>query len=110
LCYCGLSRAGLDPLAQYCAAREHDAGLHALMGPTEYRARGLAMDLLRTVTTWQLDADPRATGVVVEPDVKNKRAIRLAELAGFRRITDLDLPNKRAAVMVRDRGWRLEPH
>jgi RimJ/RimL family protein N-acetyltransferase len=106
--YCELYRADLDPLAQYYDAREHDAGLHALLGPTGYRAQGLAVDLLRIVTTWQLDADPRATRVVIEPDVENKRAIRLAELAGFRRRMDLDLPNKRAALMVRDRGWRPE--
>jgi acetyl CoA:N6-hydroxylysine acetyl transferase len=108
--YLELYRADLDPLAQYYDAREHDAGLHALMGPTEYRARGLVTDLLRTVTTWQLDADPRATRVVIEPDVENERAIQLAELAGFRRSMDLDLPNKRAALMVRDRRRRLEPH
>lgn len=73
------------------------------MGPTKYRARRLAAHLLRTVTAWQLDADPRATRVVIEPDVENRRTIRVGELAGFRRITDIDLPNKRAALMVRDR-------
>jgi RimJ/RimL family protein N-acetyltransferase len=102
--YVELYRADLDPLAEYYDAREHDAGVHTLMAPTEYRARGLAAELLRTITTWQLDADPRATRVVIEPDVENKRAIKLAELAGFRHKTDLDLPNKRAALMVRDRG------
>jgi RimJ/RimL family protein N-acetyltransferase len=109
MCYWELYRADLDPLAQYYAAREHDAGLHALLGPTEYRARGLAADLLHTVTTWQLDADPHATRVVIEPDVENARAIRLAEFAGFRRTMDLQLPNKRAAFMVLDRERRLVP-
>jgi RimJ/RimL family protein N-acetyltransferase len=108
--YVELYRADLDPLAQYYYAREHDAGLHALMGPTEYRARGLVAQLLRTLTTWQLDADPHATRVVIEPDVENKRAIQLAQVAGFRRSMDLDLPNKRAALMVRDRVRHLEPH
>jgi acetyl CoA:N6-hydroxylysine acetyl transferase len=102
--YVELYRADLDPLADHYDAREHDAGLHALMGPTKYRAQRLAVDLVRTITTWQLDADPRATRVVIEPDVENKRAIWLAELAGFRRTVDLDLPNKRAVLMVRDRG------
>jgi RimJ/RimL family protein N-acetyltransferase len=101
--YWELYRADLDPLAQYYDAREHDAGLHGLMGPTEYRARRLAAHLLRTVTAWQLDADPRATRVVIEPDVENRRTIRVGELAGFRRIVDVDLPNKRAALMTRDR-------
>jgi acetyl CoA:N6-hydroxylysine acetyl transferase len=103
ICYWELYRADLDPLAQYYNAREHDVGLHGLMGPTEYRAGRLAACLLRTVTAWQLDADPRATRIVIEPDVENSRTIRVAELAGFRRITDIDLPNKRAALMIRER-------
>jgi RimJ/RimL family protein N-acetyltransferase len=110
--YWELYRADLDPLARHYAARDHDAGLHMLLGPAECRGRGLAVGLLRAVSTWQLDADPRATRVVGEPDVDNVRTIRVAELAGFRRITDIDLPDKRAALMVRDRAaiGLLEPH
>jgi acetyl CoA:N6-hydroxylysine acetyl transferase len=104
--YWELYRADLDPLAQYYAAREHDAGVHFLLGPADSRGQGLAVALLRAVSTWQLDADPRAARVVGEPDVDNVRTIRVAELAGFRRITDVDLPNKRAALMVRDRERR----
>jgi acetyl CoA:N6-hydroxylysine acetyl transferase len=101
--YWELYRADLDPLAQSYAAREHDAGLHLLLGPAECRGRGLAVNLLRAVSAWQLDADPDAARVVAEPDVENARAIRVFERAGFRRCGDLDLPNKRAALMVRDR-------
>jgi RimJ/RimL family protein N-acetyltransferase len=101
--YWELYRADLDPLAQYYAARQYDAGVHFLLGPAESRGRGLAVDLLHTVSTWLLDADPRSTRVVGEPDVNNRRVIRVCELAGFRRIMDLDLPDKRAALMVRDR-------
>ncbi len=101
--YWEIYRADLDPLAQYYEAREHDAGVHMLLGPAECRGRGLAVDLFRAVSTWQLEADPRAARVVAEPDVENERVIRALERAGFRRVTDLDLPNKRAALMVRDR-------
>ncbi|KAA1248810.1 acetyltransferase [Mycobacterium simiae] len=101
--YWELYRADLDPLAQYYTAGAHDAGVHLLLGPPEYRGRRLAVDLLRTVATWQLDADPRAARVVAEPDVNNVRVIRALERAGFRRITDIDLPDKRAALMARDR-------
>ncbi len=74
-----------------------------LPGPAECRGRGLGVDLLRAVSTWQLDADPGATRVVAEPDVTNVRSVRAFERAGFRRVTDLDLPDKRAALMVRNR-------
>jgi acetyl CoA:N6-hydroxylysine acetyl transferase len=101
--YWELYRADLDPLAQHYAAREHDMGVHALLGPAECRGRGLIVGLLRTVSTWLLNADPRVTRVVAEPDVENTRAIRALEAVGFRRATDLDLPNKWAALMVLDR-------
>jgi acetyl CoA:N6-hydroxylysine acetyl transferase len=108
--YWELYRADLDSLARCYDAHEHDVGLHMLLGPAEYRGRGLAVALLRAVSTWQLDADPRATRVIGEPDVNNVRTIRVAELAGFRRVTDLDLPNKRAALMIRERQRPPEPH
>jgi RimJ/RimL family protein N-acetyltransferase len=101
--YWEIYRADLDPLAEFYAARKHDAGVHMLLGPAECRGRGLAVDLFRAVSTWQLEADPRAARVVAEPDIENKRVIRALERAGFRRVTDLDLPNKRAALMIRDR-------
>jgi acetyl CoA:N6-hydroxylysine acetyl transferase len=104
--YWELYRADLDPLAQHYAAREHDAGVHLLLGPAEYRGRGLGVGLLRAVSTWQLNRDLRATRVVAEPDIGNTRSIRAFEGAGFRRITDIDLPNKRAALMVRERQRR----
>ncbi|MCV7076782.1 GNAT family N-acetyltransferase [Mycobacterium szulgai] len=104
--YWELYRADLDQLAHYYAARDHDAGVHLLLGPAECRGRGLAVKLLNAVSTWQLDADPRADRVIAEPDVDNQRSIRAFERAGFRRTRDVELPNKRAALMVRDR----EPH
>jgi acetyl CoA:N6-hydroxylysine acetyl transferase len=101
--YWELYRADLDPLAQHYSAREHDAGIHVLLGPAECRGRGLAAGLLRAVSSWQLEADPLATRVVGEPEASNERLIRAGERAGFVRVTDLDLPNKRAALMIRER-------
>ena len=102
--YWELYRADLDPLARHYPARDHDAGVHLLLGPAEHRGRGLAAELLRVVSGWQLDADPQAGRVVAEPDVRNERSVRAFERAGFRRVDDLDLPDKRAALMVRDRA------
>lgn len=101
--YWELYRADLDALAQHYPARPHDVGVHLLLGPAECRGRGLAADLLRAVAGWQLDADPLATRVVGEPDSANERLIKTAELAGFRRAGLLDLPHKRAALLIRDR-------
>jgi len=101
--YWEVYRADLDPLAQHYVAREYDVGMHMLLGPAECRGRGLATSLLRAMSTWVLDAYPDAGRVVGEPDVENTRVIRAIERAGFRRAEDLDLPNKRAALMIFDR-------
>lgn len=102
--YWELYRADLDALAQHYPARDHDAGVHMLLGPADSRGQGHAVALLRAVSDFQLAMDPRATRVVGEPDVANIRCIRVAERAGFRHVTDLDLPHKRAALVIRDRG------
>ncbi|ODR10264.1 GNAT family N-acetyltransferase [Mycolicibacillus koreensis] len=104
--YWELYRADLDPLAGHYPAREHDVGLHVLLGPGRWRGRGLAPTLLRTVATWQLQNDPAATRVVGEPDAGNARILHTLRRAGFHHAMDLDLPTKRAALMVFDRDPR----
>jgi RimJ/RimL family protein N-acetyltransferase len=59
------------------------------------------------VMGWLLDqvfADERVRRVVAEPDVRNRRMIHVFERCGFRRAGELDLPDKRAALMVHERG------
>ncbi|MGK5627745.1 GNAT family N-acetyltransferase [Streptomyces sp. URMC 123] len=101
--YWELYRADLDPLANHYAAKPRDAGVHLLLGPAETRGRGLGAALLRAVSAFQLDSDPYAERVIAEPDITNVRSVRTFERAGFRMIRQLDLPDKRAAFMVRER-------
>jgi acetyl CoA:N6-hydroxylysine acetyl transferase len=49
---------------------------------------------------WQFAREPATRRVVAEPDVGNARMIRVFEQCGFRRAGELDLPDKRAALMV----------
>ncbi|MER5884958.1 GNAT family N-acetyltransferase [Streptomyces sp. NPDC001941] len=101
--YWELYRADLDPLAVHYPARPRDAGVHLLLGTSRFRGRGLGARLLRAVSDWQLSVEAYAERVVAEPDVRNTRSVRAFERAGFRRVRDLDLPDKRAAFMVRER-------
>lgn len=101
--YWELYRADLDPLAGHYSARRHDEGVHLLLGPAETRGRGLGARLLRAVTDWRLSARPEAERVVAEPDVRNVRSVRAFEQAGFRNAGELELPEKRAALMIRER-------
>ncbi|MEN8650271.1 GNAT family N-acetyltransferase [Streptomyces sp. 21So2-11] len=102
--YWELYRADLDPLlAGRYDAVPHDAGVHLLLGPSDVRGRGLGADLLRAVSGWQLTSLPDAQRVVAEPDVRNVRSVRVFERAGFRKVRELELADKRAALMVRER-------
>ncbi|URM89160.1 acetyltransferase [Streptomyces sp. MRC013] len=101
--YWELYRADLDPLRHHYPARPRDAGVHLLLGPSGYRGRGLGAALLRAVSDWLLRTDPYAERVVAEPDVRNERSVRAFERAGFRLVRRIDLPAKRAALMVRER-------
>ncbi|WP_406211231.1 acetyltransferase [Kitasatospora sp. NBC_01560] len=108
--YWEVYRADLDPLAAHYPARPHDTGLHLLIGPADRRGRGLGATLLAALAECILRDRPHCGRVVAEPDVRNRRSVRAFERAGFRVTAELDLPDKRAALMVRDRdGLRPGP-
>lgn len=101
--YWELYWAARDRLAAYYPARLHDQGVHLLIGPPELVGRGLGRALLGAVVAWQLEREPATTRVVAEPDVRNAASLRVFERCGFRRVGELELPEKRAALMVRER-------
>ncbi|BAJ31156.1 GNAT family N-acetyltransferase [Kitasatospora setae] len=101
--YFELYRADLDPLAAHYPARPHDLGVHLLLAPAA-RGRGLAAPLLAATAARLLEREPRCTRVLAEPDVRNAPSVRAFARAGFTRAADLDLPDKRAALMIRRRA------
>ncbi|PJF02048.1 siderophore biosynthesis protein [Streptomyces carminius] len=107
--YWEIYRADLDPLARYCAVRPHDTGLHLLIGGAADRGRGLGTVLLRAVADLVLAHRPRCERVVAEPDLRNVRSVAAFLGAGFRPAAEVELPGKRAALMVRDRSPRDVP-
>jgi RimJ/RimL family protein N-acetyltransferase len=103
--YWELYRADLDPLlaGRYPAA-SHDAGVHVLIGDPALRGHGLGTTLLREVAARTLSADPYATRMIAEPDVRNTASIAAFEHAGFRRAADVELADKTAALMIKLRA------
>ncbi|WSN45629.1 GNAT family N-acetyltransferase [Streptomyces sp. NBC_01334] len=101
--YWEIYRADLDPLACRYPARPHDTGVHLLIGGGADRGRGLGSRLLGAVADLILDRRPACARVVAEPDVRNIPSIATFLSAGFRFLAEVDLPTKRAALMVRDR-------
>lgn len=102
--YWEVYRADLDPLARYYPARPHDTGVHLLLGPSRARGRGLGSLLLAALAERILQVRPRCSRVVAEPDVRNLPSVRAFERAGFECTGELDLPTKRAALMIRRRA------
>ncbi|MFE2422432.1 GNAT family N-acetyltransferase [Streptomyces hokutonensis] len=104
--YWEIYRADLDPLARHYPARPHDTGIHLLIGDAVDRGRGVGSALLRAVANHVLDKRPACTRVVAEPDLRNTPSVAAFLSAGFRFAAEVDLPAKRAALMVRDRSLR----
>lgn len=104
--YWEIYRADLDPLARHYLARPHDTGIHLLVGDAADRGRGLGSTLLRAVADLILDRRPTCARVVAEPDLGNTPSVAAFLSAGFRYADEVDLPGKRAALMIRDRVLR----
>ncbi|MFF4490206.1 GNAT family N-acetyltransferase [Streptomyces sp. NPDC001544] len=104
--YWEVYRADLDPLARHYPARPHDTGLHLLVGAVADRGRGRGSALLRAVADLVLDHRPACARVVAEPDLRNTPSVAAFLGAGFRFGAEVDLPAKRAALMIRDRSLR----
>ncbi|HWU06132.1 MAG TPA: GNAT family N-acetyltransferase [Streptomyces sp.] len=104
--YWEIYRADLDPLARHYPARPHDMGVHLLVGGVGSRGRGIGTVLLRAVSDLLLDHRPLCGRVVAEPDLRNTPSVSAFLSAGFRFSAEVDLPEKRAALMVRDRAHR----
>ncbi|PVE04256.1 GNAT family N-acetyltransferase [Streptomyces scopuliridis] len=104
--YWEIYRADLDPLARHYPARPHDTGIHLLVGGVANRGRGVGTTLLRAVSDLVLDHRPRCGRVIAEPDLRNTPSVAAFLNAGFRFSAEVDLPDKRAALMVRERALR----
>ncbi|MEW2613324.1 GNAT family N-acetyltransferase [Streptomyces sp. NPDC047880] len=104
--YWEIYRADLDPLARYYPVRRHDTGIHLLVGGAADRGRGLGGLLLRAVADLVLARRPSCARVIAEPDIRNTPSIAAFLTAGFRFSAEVDLPAKRAALMVRERSLR----
>ncbi|MGC9437510.1 GNAT family N-acetyltransferase [Streptomyces sp. WG5] len=101
--YWEIYRADLDPLARYCPVRPHDTGLHLLIGDVADRGQGVGTTLIGAVADLVLARRPGCTRVLAEPDVRNTASVAAFLGAGFRFSAEVDLPAKRAALMIRDR-------
>lgn len=106
--YWEIYRADLDPLARHYPARPNDTGVHLLIGGVTNRGRGIGTTLLRAVSDLVLDNRPQCARVVADPDLRNTPSVSAFLSAGFRFSAEVELPDKQAALMIRDRAHRAQ--
>lgn len=97
--YWELYQAAADPLAAYYAAEPSDLGIHLLIGEADCRGLGLGGLLLGALADAAQRQKPRR--LVAEPDERNLPSVRAFARAGFAAAATLDLPDKRATLMLR---------
>jgi RimJ/RimL family protein N-acetyltransferase len=95
-------RVADDPLAGHYPARAADVGWHLLVGPEEFLGSGIPQLLGRAFVSYLLDAEHphRGSRVVCEPDIRNTRMHAFCRRLGFHSVGHVDLPDKRAVLMV----------
>ena len=103
-------RAAEDPLADHYPARPGDQGWHVLVGPPEALGSGRPRAMVRELVL-ALFREPGAERVLCEPDARNGRMLSFCRRLGGQVEGLLDLPDKRAALVVwtRERTERLWP-
>jgi RimJ/RimL family protein N-acetyltransferase len=98
--YAEVYRAARNAVAECYRARPHDLGLTVAVGELAMTDRGLVRSLLPRLTDALFEADPHCTRIVMESDVRDKRAIRSFEAGGFMAADEIMLPNKLALLMA----------
>ena len=90
-----------DVLGSVYAVGPGDLGAHVLIGDKDFRGRYSVS--LGLATNRFLFGRPGVRRIVGEPDVGNHNFLSLLAFLGFRKVAEVDLPDKRAALMVCDR-------
>lgn len=88
-----------DVIGRHYPAQADDQGIHLLIGPPRFVGQGLAQPLLRAVVGWQFQY-PGTERIIAEPDCRNTRMIQVFRRCGFEPHALVDLPDKRALLML----------
>ena len=87
-----------DIVARYYPAHPADQGIHLLIGSPEFLVKGYDLPLLRAMTFFQFQHS-ETLKIVTEPDSRNYKMIHVFKRCGFEFQTEIELPDKKAALM-----------
>lgn len=92
-----------DDIVARCYPTHHtDQGIHLLIGSPEFLGKGYALPLLRAMVTFQFQHS-ETQKIIAEPDIRNHKMIHVFQRCGFEFQTEIELPDKRAALMFCER-------
>jgi RimJ/RimL family protein N-acetyltransferase len=91
-----------DVLAAHYPVQPGDVGAHVLIGDKDFRGRYSVS--LGLATNRFLFGQPGTARIVGEPDVRNHNLLSLLVFLGFHKAGEIDLPDKRAALMLCERA------
>lgn len=101
--YVELYRAARHAVAAHYDAELHDLGVHIAIGEVALTGRGLARAICGSLIEAILGMEAACRRIIAEPDVRNDAACRLFLALGMRRVREVDLRYKRAALFMRGR-------
>lgn len=104
LAYIEVYRAARDVIGRHVDADRHDLGIHLAIGDRRRTGEGLGPRLLRVVADGLFEAEPACLRVFGDPDAAHEVARRAFAAAGFEAFSEVELPHKRAALVVRRRA------
>lgn len=87
-----------DIVAKSYEFHPEDQGIHLLIGEQSFLGKGYAFPLLRAMTSF-LFQHSATKKVIAEPDIRNSKMIHVFARCGFELQREIDLPDKRAALM-----------
>jgi acetyl CoA:N6-hydroxylysine acetyl transferase len=91
-----------DVLGSHSPVQPGDLGAHVLIGDKDFRGRfGVSLGL---ATNRFLFGRAGVERIVGEPDVGNHNFLSLLAFLGFRKAAEIDMPDKRAALMFCERA------
>lgn len=91
-----------DIVAKAYEFHPEDRGIHLLIGEPKFLGKGYALPLLHTMTEF-LFQHSATEKVIAEPDIRNSKMIHVFRRCGFELQREIELPDKRAALMFCDR-------
>ncbi|MGQ0626043.1 MAG: GNAT family N-acetyltransferase [Sporichthyaceae bacterium] len=104
LAYVEIYRPARDVLAEHYDADPHDLGVHLAIGEEELTGQGLGTVIVAEISNALLRAEAACTRIVADPEAAHLAARAMFTRAAFVLHAEVDLPHKRAALMLRLRS------